>query len=108
MLPFLLIVAAIGADRLLLSDRWRPADPVGRRRRTWRPRIIGYVRSAPATYTYVAVLFLTSWILETSSSRVGRSGRALDRDGAHGARLRDRSRRRDTGHRGRDLGGAAA
>jgi membrane associated rhomboid family serine protease len=70
MLPFLLIVVAIGADRLLLSDRWRPADPVRRRWRTWRARIIGYVRSAPATYVYVAVLFLTSWILQTSSSRV--------------------------------------
>ena len=70
MLPFLLIVAAIAADRLLLSERWRPADSVRPRWRAMRPRIIGYVRSAPATYVYVAVLFLTSWILQTSSSRV--------------------------------------
>lgn len=70
MLPFLLIIAAIGVDRLLLSQRWPAVDPVRRRWRAWRPRTIGYVRSAPATYVYLAVLFLTSWILQTSSSRV--------------------------------------
>lgn len=70
MLPFLVIVAGIGADRLLLSQRWRRLDPVRDRWLVWRPRALGYVRSAPATYVYLAVLFLTSWILETSSSRV--------------------------------------
>ena len=70
MLPFVLIVGLIGADRLLLSQRWRLLDPSRRRWRAWRPRTIGYVRSAPATYIYLAVLFLTSWILQTSSSRV--------------------------------------
>lgn len=70
MLPFLLIVAAIAIDRLLLSERWRQVDPLRYHWRAWRPRIIGYVRAAPATYIYLAVLFLTSWILQTSSSRV--------------------------------------
>ena len=70
MLALLLIVAALAADRLLLSGRWRRADPVRRRWRAWRPRAIGHVRSAPGTYVYVAVLFVTSWILQTSSSRV--------------------------------------
>lgn len=70
MLPFLLIVAAIGADRLLLSQRWRLVDPLRCRWRAWRPRTVGYVRSAPATYVYLAVLFVTSWILQTSSSRI--------------------------------------
>jgi len=70
MLPFLLIVAAVGVDRLLLSERWPLVDPVRSRWQTWRPLTIGYVRSAPATYVYLAVLFLTSWILQTSSSRV--------------------------------------
>lgn len=70
MLPFLLIAAAIVIDRLLLSDRWSRVDRLRRNWRTWRPRTIGYVRSAPATYVYLAVLFLTSWILQTSSSRV--------------------------------------
>ena len=70
MLPVLLIVAAIGLDRLLLSQRWATLDPVRRRWRAWRPRTLGYVRSAPATYVYLAVLFVTSWILQTSSSRV--------------------------------------
>jgi len=67
---FLLIIAAIGVDRLLLSERWPAFDPVRSRWRTWRPRTIGYVRSAPATYVYLAVLFVTSWILQTSSSRI--------------------------------------
>lgn len=70
MLPFLLLVLAIGLDRLLLSERWRLVDPLRCRWRAWRPRALGYVRSAPATYVYVAVLFVTSWILQTSSSRV--------------------------------------
>lgn len=70
MLPFLLIVAAIGTDRLLLSERWSRLDPLRRRWGAWRPRGVAYVRSAPATYVYLAVLFLTSWILQTSSSRV--------------------------------------
>jgi rhomboid family protein len=70
MLPFILIVAAIGVDRLLLSERWHLVDPLRRRWSGWRPRAIGYVRSAPATYVYLAVLFVTSWILQTSSSRV--------------------------------------
>lgn len=70
MLPFVLIVAAIGVDRLLLSERWPAVDPVRQRWRVWRPRTIGYVRSAPGTYLYLAVLFVTSWILQTSSSRV--------------------------------------
>lgn len=70
MLPFVLIVAALGLDRLLLSRRRARLEPVARRWEVWRPRAFGYVRSAPATYFYLAVLFLTSWILETSSSRV--------------------------------------
>lgn len=70
MLPLVLILAGIGVDRLLLSERWAGLDPLRRRWREWRPRALGYVRSAPGTYVYLAVLFVTSWILETSSSRI--------------------------------------
>jgi len=69
-LPLVLILAGIGVDRLLLSERWAGLDPLRRRWREWRPRALGYVRSAPGTYVYLAVLFVTSWILETSSSRI--------------------------------------
>ena len=30
----------------------------------------GYVRSAPGTYAYLFVLLITSWVLQTSSSRI--------------------------------------
>jgi hypothetical protein len=69
-LPFVLILAGIGVDRLLLSDRWSVVDPVRERWRKLRPRVFGYVRSAPGTYVYLAILFITSWILQTSSSRI--------------------------------------
>jgi membrane associated rhomboid family serine protease len=69
-LPLVLILAGIGVDRLLLSERWAGLDPLRRQWRAWRPRALGYVRSAPGTYIYLAVLFVTSWILETSSSRI--------------------------------------
>ena len=70
MFPFVLMVAALGVDRLLLSERWAVVAPARDRWRGWRPRLIGYVRSAPGTYIYLAVLFVTSWILQTSSSRI--------------------------------------
>ena len=70
MLPFVLILAGIGADRLLLSGRWAALDPLRRRWRDWRPRVLAYIRSAPGTYAYLFVLLITSWILQTSSSRI--------------------------------------
>jgi hypothetical protein len=70
MLPFILIVGAIGVDRLLRAQRGGLLEPFACRWAVWRPRALGHVRSAPATYVYLAVLFLTSWILQTSSSRV--------------------------------------
>jgi membrane associated rhomboid family serine protease len=70
MLPFALMLVVLGVDRLLLSERWPAVGPVRHRWRAWRPRLIGYVRSAPGTYIYLAVLFVTSWILQTSSSRI--------------------------------------
>ena len=70
MLPFVLILAGVGVDRLLLSGRWPVLDPVRRLWREWRPRVLGYVRSAPGTYAYLFVLLITSWVLQTSSSRI--------------------------------------
>ena len=70
MLPFVLILAGVGVDRLLLSERWPRLEPLRGRWRDWRPRVLGYVRSAPGTYAYLFVLLITSWILQTSSSRI--------------------------------------
>lgn len=70
MLPFVLILVGIGADRLLLSGRWASLDPLRPRWRKWRPRMLAYIRSAPGTYAYLFVLLITSWILQTSSSPI--------------------------------------
>jgi membrane associated rhomboid family serine protease len=65
-----LIIVGVGVDRLLLSGRWPLLDPVRELWRAWRPRVLGYVRSAPGTYAYLFVLLITSWVLQTSSSRI--------------------------------------
>lgn len=70
MLPFVLILVGVGVDRLLLSGRWPLLDPVRGLWGEWRPRVLGYVRSAPGTYAYLFVLLITSWVLQTSSSRI--------------------------------------
>jgi len=69
-LPFVLILVGVGVDRLLLSGRWPLLDPVRGLWGEWRPRVLGYVRSAPGTYAYLFVLLITSWVLQTSSSRI--------------------------------------
>jgi len=35
-----------------------------------RPRLVAFVRSAPATYTYLAILFVTTWLLASASARL--------------------------------------
>jgi hypothetical protein len=69
-LLFVVILAGIGADRLLLSGHWPSLDPLRRHWHDWRPRVLAYIRSAPGTYAYLFVLLITSWILQTSSSRI--------------------------------------
>jgi hypothetical protein len=48
----------LGSRRV--EERWRHG-------RGWA---LGYVRSAPATFTYVFVLLITTWVLQTSSSAI--------------------------------------
>jgi membrane associated rhomboid family serine protease len=69
-LPLVLILAGVGVDRLMLSGRWPLIDPLSQRWRDGRPRVLGYVRSAPGTYAYLFVLLITTWILQTSSSKI--------------------------------------
>ena len=69
------VLALLGlvVDGLLKRSRVEVLAPV---RAVWlrtRHRVVDYVRSAPATYAYLAVLFLTCWIL------VGLSDRLADR-----------------------------
>jgi len=68
--PFALLILLVAVDRLMASVRL--AVPSGSRRRWLQMRALamGYVRSAPATYTYLFVLLITSWVLQTSSAAV--------------------------------------
>ena len=70
MIALVLFLLAAGLDRLLISEGWRPLDRPRRRWREWRPRVLGYLRSAPGTYIYLFVLLITSWVLQTSSGRI--------------------------------------
>ncbi len=72
MAPALVLLAVIGFDRLMVSDRLRRLAPVRLVWRRARPRVAAYVRAAPGTYAYLFVLLVTTWVLQTSSSRIAR------------------------------------
>jgi membrane associated rhomboid family serine protease len=69
-IALVLFLLAAGLDRLLISESWPLLDGPRRRWREWRPRVLGYLRSAPGTYIYLFVLLITSWVLQTSSGRI--------------------------------------
>lgn len=75
MSPVAFILLVVGADRLLSSGRPRFLQPVQRWWVEARPRLVAWVRSAPATYGYLAVLFVTTWVLSSASGRL--TGRLL-------------------------------
>ena len=64
---FILIIAI---DRLMLSEKWPAVDPIRHKWRYWMPRAKKFIRSAPGTYTYLFVLIITTWVLQTSSGKV--------------------------------------
>jgi membrane associated rhomboid family serine protease len=70
MVPLALFILIIGIDRLMISDRWSVFDPFRRHWRIWMPRAKAFLRSAPGTYTYLFVLIITTWVLQTSSSKI--------------------------------------
>lgn len=71
MSPVLLILVVVGADRLLGGGRPHQLEPVARWWLAARPRLIAWVRSAPVTYGYLAILVVTSWVLASASGRLG-------------------------------------
>lgn len=54
----------------MLSERWPVVDPIRHKWRHWMPRAKAFLRSAPGTYTYLFVLIITTWVLQTSSSQI--------------------------------------
>jgi len=70
MSPVVFVLLVVGIDRVLGSGRPRVLRPVQRWWVAARPRLIAYVRSAPATFGYLAVLFVTTWVLATASGRL--------------------------------------
>lgn len=70
MLALLLFAVIIGIDRLLTSQRWPFFDPLRGVWQVWIPRFKAFLKSAPGTYTYLFVLLITTWVLQTSSSKI--------------------------------------
>jgi membrane associated rhomboid family serine protease len=70
MLALVLFALVIGIDRLVASQRWPVFDPFREVWRAWMPRMKSFLKSAPGTYTYLFVLLITTWVLQTSSSRI--------------------------------------
>jgi Rhomboid-like protein len=64
------VLALVLVPRLLLSERWPQLEPLRRRWRRASPHVRSFVRAAPATYTYLFVLLITAWVLQTSSPRI--------------------------------------
>jgi membrane associated rhomboid family serine protease len=60
----------VGVERLMLSGRWSRLNPVRRHWRRWTPKVKAYIRSAPGTFTYLFVLMITTWVLQTSTTRI--------------------------------------
>ena len=70
MVALALFVLIIGIDRVVLSERWPIFDGFRSVWRTWMPKAKSFLRSAPGTYTYLFVLIITTWVLQTSSSKI--------------------------------------
>jgi Rhomboid-like protein len=70
MVPVVALLVLVAFGRLLASERVPRLDPVRSRWRRLRPHVIAYVRAAPGTYTYLFVLLITTWVLQTSSGTV--------------------------------------
>lgn len=70
MVALTLFILIIGIDRLVASERWPAFDPFRGVWRIWMPRAKSFIRSAPGTYTYLFVLIITTWVLQTSSNKI--------------------------------------
>ena len=67
-LAFLILV--IGIDRLVISEKWPIFDSFRAHWCVWMPRAKAFMKSAPGTFTYLFVLIITTWVLQTSRSKI--------------------------------------
>lgn len=72
MIALALFILIIGIDRVVASERWPVFDPFRDVWRIWMPKAKSFIRSAPGTYTYLFVLVITTWVLQTSSSKIAK------------------------------------
>jgi len=70
MVALALFILFIGIDRAVASDRWPALEGFRKLWRTWIPKAKSFMRSAPGTFTYLFVLIITTWVLQTSSSKI--------------------------------------
>ena len=70
----ILVVVAI-ASFVAAADRfqWSWASPVTGRWRRARPYVQAYIRLSPATFVYLFVLVITTWVLHSSTVTVGKA-----------------------------------
>ena len=67
------IVAIVLVAALSLAScyRWAWAEPVTRRWDHFLPIARAYVRCSPATFTYLFILLITTWVLRSSTVTIG-------------------------------------
>jgi hypothetical protein len=61
------VVLAAALIRIERAERWPVLDRWRARWRPWEKRGRSYIRSAPLTYIYLAILLVTTWVLQNSS-----------------------------------------
>jgi len=69
-LPLVVVFVVMVTGSLALRHRWAWAAPLTSRWERARPYVRVYVRSSPATFAYLFVLIVTTWVLRTSTVTV--------------------------------------
>ena len=66
----LVAVLVILIGRLAFSHDWPGTAPLAQWWRTYRPTLVAFVRASPATFVYLAILSVTTWVLVGASPTV--------------------------------------
>ena len=70
MIALVIFFLLVGIERVMLSDRWPGLNRLRHQWHYWTPKIRAYIRSAPGTFTYLFILVITTWVLQTSSQQM--------------------------------------